>query len=110
MARINNFSITWTASATSAAVDIFTRQPPMGLVIPASFGATSVTFEAAPTADGTYYPVRDDRGQAITVTIDGTNAAWYDLTNIFPASIRWVKLVAGSSITQTATLIGRDVD
>ena len=110
MANINNFQVTWTSSATSAAVDIYTRQAPMGLVIPDSFGATSITFEASTAIDGTYYAVKDESGAAITVTIDGTTGAWYDLTNIFPASVKFVKLVASTSITTTATLVGRDTD
>jgi hypothetical protein len=107
---IYNYTVTWTSSATSAALDIITVSPPMALVIPASFGASTITFEAAPTTDGTYAPVYDETGAAISITVNASTAGWYDLTNIFPASVRFVKLVAGSSITQTATLVGRDVD
>jgi hypothetical protein len=82
----------------------------MALITPASFGATSITFEAATTFGGTYTPVYDETGAAITITVSSTNAGWYDLTNIFPASVQFVKLVASASITKTATLVGRDAN
>lgn len=104
------FGVVWNGSATSLPIDLFTNGTPMALVVPASFTATSISFTAAVRAlDGTYYTVKNESGATITVTVDGTNAGWYDLTNIFPASVRFVKLVASTSITNTAELVVRDV-
>lgn len=105
----NNFLISWSGSATSAAVDIYSNGAPMALVIPNSFGATSITLTASKSLGGAYYPVVDETNTAITITVDGTTGKWYDLTNIFPASVKFVKFVASTSITKEATLVARDV-
>lgn len=104
------FDIVWNGSATSLPIDIFTNGSPMALVVPASFTATSLTLQAAiRDINGTYFNVKNESNSAITITVDGTAAGWYDLTSIFPASVRYVKFVASSSITNTATLVTRDV-
>lgn len=105
----NAYTVTWSGSATSLEVPILSNGSPMALVLPASFGATSITFTASITPGGTHYPVKKEDNTSITVTVDSTNSGWYDLTNIFPASVRYVKLVASTSITKTGYLVARDV-
>ncbi len=104
----NDYEVEWAGSTTSGVIDLYSKGAPMAIVTPASFGATAITFEAATSANGTFAPVNKEDGTAISVTVSDTAAGWADLTNIFPASVRYVKLVAGSSITQTATLVTRD--
>lgn len=70
----------------------------VGLITPASLGATAITFKAATTDNGTFIDVNDETGAKITVTVHTSNAGWADLTNIFPASVRFVKVVTGTAL------------
>ena len=102
--------ISFVGSATSGAVELWNTGYPVGMMIPAGFTATTISFQASDTLAGTYAPVKDETGATITVTVDGTNASWVDLTNIFPASVKFMKLVAGTSITNTVELIQRKLN
>ena len=73
-----------------------------GIVCPAEFDGTTITFTAARTPEGTYRPVYNTDGTALTVT----TAASRHIA-IVPetfAGVRYVKLVAGTAQTGATTL------
>lgn len=113
----DKYTFTFTASDTSAAKQLSNNGAPLALVTPASLGATSITFLWCETASGTYIPVNDHTGAAITVTVSTSAAGLADLTTIFPASVSllgklnlgWLKLKAGASITASVDVIAMDV-
>lgn len=93
----------FTAAADSAVIDIGGCKV-VGLITPASLGVTAIKFKAATAADGTYLPLKDETGTEISVTVDTSNAGWYDLSDIFPVSVRHIKLSVASTITKNVTL------
>lgn len=101
--------INFAASATGTEIVNLTGRSPIAIVTPASLGATTFTFTSSVTLGGTYYPVNDATGATITVTVSATNGGWADITSIFPASVQFVKLVSGTSMTKTVQLISRNV-
>lgn len=108
----NNFyksdDIRFAASATSGIISL-DGLIPIAIVTPASFTATSITFQHSTTQDGTFYDVYDDTGAKITITVSGSNASWTDITNVCPASCGgFIKLVASTSITNTVQLVSRN--
>lgn len=105
-------SVTFTASDTSAVIAPQIRGPIVAVQTPASFTSATLDLLFCQTSGGAYLPVKDADGAAIQVAgIDTTNAAIYDLTNIFPLGIGkmavvnsgYLKLKAASS--QTATIV-----
>jgi len=77
---------------------------PCGFFLPAEFDGTTLTFEAAASANGTFYPVYDDSGSLYTLTVDDGRAV--GLRNLAPlAGFRFIKLVAGTSQSTTDTVI-----
>lgn len=103
-------TLTFTAGTVSNEVIDLKGRVPMAIVTPASFGATSITFQASDSPTGTFRAVYNDTGAAITVTVSSTLTAWTDITSIFPASVQFVKLVSGTSITNTCELVSRNVE
>lgn len=91
-------------STTSAAIDIAGTRI-VGLVTPASLGATVVTFLASTSLAGTYVDVNDADGAALSITVSTSSAGWADLTSVFPASIRFIKIKVNATITKNITLI-----
>lgn len=73
-----------------------------GIFLPAAFTGTTLTFEAAPTAGGTFVPVTDQAGDPISYTVaQGTYVA------IDPKDfqgIQFIKLVSGSTEGADRTL------
>lgn len=101
--------VNFAASTIGTEVLSLEGRVPMAIITPASLGATAITFQSAIAADGTFYPVLKDDGTALTVTVSSTVAGWYDITSIFPASVQYIKIVSGTSITNSLKLISRDV-
>lgn len=93
----------FSASNLSNAIDLSGCKI-VGFVTPASLGTTALSVQAATTENGTYIDVVDETGAVITATVSTSAANWCDLTNIFPASIRFIKLKAGTSITADVIL------
>lgn len=78
----------------SGAVDLGGRTL-QGIFTPGALTGTALTFEAAPTADGTYVPVRKEDGSAYTLTVAASRYTRVDAT-LF-AGLRFIKVVSGSS-------------
>lgn len=88
---------------TSTAVDIGSETV-VGFIFPASFEGATVTFTAAKTASGTYYPVIDN--------ITGSSVTYYagasKFTRVQPgeiACLQYFKVVSASSVGADRTII-----
>lgn len=96
------------ASATQSNSINLSGRSLVGLLLPASFGQTSISFLST-LDDKTFYPIKDEAGTLITVTVDSTSASHVDLTNIFPASLgTLVRLVVSGAITKQVLTIERN--
>lgn len=69
----------------------------LGLLTPASLGGTTITFNAGILPSDTFVQVRDETNTAILVNVDATSSYYYDLTNIFPASLEFITLSCTSA-------------
>lgn len=92
-------------SATSDAADMGTSAL-YGVIVPASMAGTSLKFEMSPDGS-TYYPVRDEFGSDISVTI-GATAGFYRVGRVPLFGLGKVKVVSSASETsKTVTLVGQ---
>lgn len=75
-----------------------------GIYAPASMTGASISFTAASTDDPTtFYPVRDQFGTLVTVTLNAA-ASYYSLRGILPFGADFVRVVSASSEASTRTL------
>lgn len=109
---LNYREVAFTSSATSAELDLG-NETVVGIIIPASFTATTLKLQSAEKKGGTYVDVElVDSQMSVTTfewTVDGTNRSQYSLGGSFPPDVRYMKLVAGSSITATVIVITKGV-
>ena len=77
------------------------------LHIPASFLGTSMTFTSSPTKSGTYQPLMDDAGNAISITVaaDDSVAITDSVKSMALAGAGWVKLVSSTTETDKDVVI-----
>ena len=102
---VNQQTVSFSGSTDSSAID---ASPVFGVEIPASFGVTSLSLVSCRTKDGTYMPVVNDTGTAISFTTSSTAEQAIDLSDIFPLMLLkqnkglplFIKFRAGSSITK----------
>lgn len=71
--------------------------------IPAMTG-TTLTFKAAESANGTFYPVYKDDGTLATLTVSGGRIVAVDIVAGSLAALRYIKLVSGASEAAERTL------
>lgn len=90
--------LNWRAAGTTSDPIELAGQTVLGFITPGTLTSTSVTFTACDTIDGTYVPVKDSSGSAIsfTVTTNGYYGFKYDQIGAF-LGIRFLKMVGGSS-------------
>jgi hypothetical protein len=81
-------------ATTSAEVDLGGTNI-VGLQMPAAFTGTTVTFLVATASGGTYQPLVDGAGSAVSKTVAASKYVGIDPT-LF-RGVRFVKLVSGSS-------------
>jgi hypothetical protein len=108
MGALNVKTVSFANAATSGEIDLGAESI-MSLLVPASFGLAAITFQASLTKGGTFYAVYASTGAAITVTVSATAAGIYDLTSIFPAGVRYIKLAVASAITKDVQIISKGV-
>lgn len=105
-------TLTFTGSATSAELDIGCSTV-VGVIVPASFTATTLKLQSAEKLGGTYvdeYLV--DQSMTTTLfqfTVDGTASRQYSFGGSFPPDVRYAKFVAGSSITNSIIVITKEI-
>jgi len=107
--NIRNFTVVIANAATvSAAVELGSATV-VGVYIPASFTGTAITFQSAPTLAGTYSPIKDGAGAAVSKTVAAGDYVYLDPT-IF-AGVGFIKVVSGSSeaAERTITVAARTV-
>lgn len=91
--------------ATSAAADLKSRKL-VGIILPAAFDGTTLTFSAASAADGTYYPVYDGSNTAISLTVAHTR--YIGLTDAQASQLsglRYLKVTSGTNQSTTDTTV-----
>jgi hypothetical protein len=75
----------------------------VGLIMPATWTAASVTVLAAPTADGTFVPVHLDEGTELTITADGSRAIGISGTKAEALAMwRFLRLRSGTHASPVA--------
>lgn len=93
--NIRNFLAKIAASGTtSGAVDLG-HATLCGIYVPASFTGTTLTFTASDTATGTFAPVKDGAGAAVSKTVAAGDYIYID--PVLFAGIRHLKIVSGSA-------------
>lgn len=68
-----------------------------GILIPSAFTGTSITFTAALTSGGTYYPVRQPDSTGALVTIGVTAGTFIPLILGELVGLPFLKIVSGSA-------------
>ena len=71
----------------------------VAIMMPAVFGATSITFLASATSGGTFYPVYDSAGNELAATVTGSHIIT-DLPELAP--LRYIKIRSGTEATPLA--------
>lgn len=107
--NIRNYPVVIANAATaSAALDLGSGTV-CGIYIPSSFTGTSITFTSALTFTGTYAPVKDGAGAAVSKTVAAGDYVYLDPA-IF-AGIQYIKVVSGSAegAARTVTFAVRPV-
>src|SRR3954454_17655175 len=93
------------SGTTSGAVDL-SGCTLVGLFIPSTFDGTTLTITASSALGGTYVSVQQDHTSGSAYTITTAASRYVPLDNLdIPAGLEFIKLVAGSSQTTTATVI-----
>lgn len=95
MARTSSTTVTIASSGTtSQAVDVG-EWLIAGIVTPAALTGITMTFTGALTEGGTYRPLRDSSGTAISVTVSPDDHILIEPQTF--AGVSWIKLVSGST-------------
>lgn len=74
----------------------------VGIHLPAAFDGAALTFEACDTEDGTFVPVNDKSGTAVTYTVTQATYAAIDPKDFY--GINFLKIVSGSAESAARTL------
>lgn len=75
-----------------------------GVYAPASMTGATISFTAASTDDPiTFYPVRDQFGALITITLNAA-ASYYSLRGILPFGADFIRIVSASNESSARTL------
>ncbi len=78
----------------------------VGIMMPAAFTGTAITFQASDVSEGTFYEVRNDAGTAVSIVVAPERvigiATVLKRNTIGP--LRFVKLVSGTTETAARTI------
>lgn len=78
----------------------------VGMILPAGMDSTSMTFQAAETAGGTFVAVNDDEGNVVSITVASSKQiAFSPAITTKLLGLRFGKLVAGTAETPAKTII-----
>ena len=81
--------------STSSEIDLGGVDP-CGFFIPPAFTGASLSFQAAASSGGAYYPVRDGSGALYTVSV--SPSSYVVLPDVIVlAGVRWIKVVSAAS-------------
>ena len=73
-----------------------------GIIIPAGFEGTTLTFQACDTATGTFLDVVNSSGTAVSMTVAASTHVVFEPQTF--AGARYLKVVAGTAQTGATTL------
>ena len=111
MSGINIETVSFTASATSAEIDLG-AEAIMQIRTPDSFTATTITVQGE-NADGDFENLKvvdfSLAASDFTIGVDGSTGYAYDVTSVFPAGSRKVRFVASTSITKDIVIVKRRI-
>lgn len=92
------------AATTSNAVDLRWHRL-YAVYVPATFEGTTLAVHASDGLDGTYFPLYDDAGTAVSLTVAASRVVGIDSAAGAMAAVRYIKLVAGTAQTGPTTLV-----
>ncbi len=90
------------SGTTSAEIDLSDFDL-VGLITPATFDGTTITFTGATTSGGTFYPVAASNAASTAYTVTTTASVLTPINPDIFAGIRYIKIVCGSSQATTGT-------
>ena len=90
------------STQTSAEVDIGDHDL-VGIITPAEFDGTTITFTGSVSSGGTFYPVAASNAASTAYTVTTTASTLTPINPQLFAGIRYVKAVCGSSQTTSGT-------
>jgi hypothetical protein len=107
--NIRNFTATIANGASTSSAIELGNATVVGVYIPAAFTGTAITFTACSTATGTFSPLKDGAGAAISKTVAAGDYIYLD--PVLFAGVAFVKIVSGSAeaAARTLTLVARIV-
>lgn len=89
---------------TSEEVDLKGAQL-SGLIVPAEFNGTTITFQAASESGGTFYTIQNGAAEAAAYTITTTASRFVPIDNLaIFAGVRHLKVVCGTAQTGATTI------
>lgn len=99
-------SVEFTSGTTSSAVDLG-GETLLGIITPASLASTSLAIYVCNTLNGTYLPLKDKTGTAITSITTSSSAEALSVGDLVQQLKGWrfIKLEAGSSETSKTIII-----
>lgn len=80
---------------TSDAADLSSGRSVVGVLMPAAFTGTALTFTTCATSGGTYVPVHEAGGDAYSVTVAA--ARYIPIPPADLSGVRYLKVVSGSA-------------
>lgn len=90
------------SGTTSAEYDL-SDSDLVGIIAPATFDGTTITFTGATTSGGTFYPVAASNAASTAYTVTTTASIITPIDYKIFAGVRYIKAVCGSSQTTTGT-------
>lgn len=66
-----------------------------GLIIPASFTGTAISFKISDTFGGTYVPLKNSAGTTVSFTVSSSSAIGFDPTDF--AAFRYFQIVSNNT-------------
>lgn len=101
--RIGETATIALSGTESTAINV-SQEDLVGLLMPAAFTGTSVTFTTSRTSDGTFSPVYDNAGALVSVTV-GTSRVVTIPPDSSVAFLNYVKIISGSTETGERSII-----
>lgn len=88
----------WPAAGEKSKAVALSGNTLCGFITPSDLTGTAITFEMAEKIDGTYVPVKDSGGSAISFTVAASGYYGFKQDQIAAfIGVRFVKVVSGSS-------------
>ena len=104
-----NIPITIAASASLSGAVNLKGFVIVGIIVPTGWTAANITLKASRDGGNTYYPVFDDSGNEVVITVTSTGGYYITLANFQKVSgLNYIKVQSGtnaSNVTQTSQMV-----